>query len=641
MLLNRARQLSKWYNRAPRNGMEVWKLGKYEVRATIGRGAVGTVYEAWDPLMARTVAIKVLPLLDTDEYSKEQQERFRREAQAAGRLHHPNIVSAFDYGETESSAYIVMEYLPGPSLKALLAEHEPLPLVDIGRIMGGLLSGLRHSHQRGVVHRDIKPGNVVFSADGDVKITDFGIAHLEASGLTRDGSVIGTPAYMAPEQVLSEPVDARTDIYSAGVVLYEMLTGRRPFQGSEASILHRIVHLEPARPSDLAPTLSPDLDALTAKALAKQPADRFQTAAEFDEALRAALRHAAGPALAPKSETAHDSEATVAAHNPAWSARAPSPGKGVSTATIASRPFVRGIRSWWFASGAVGAAAAALAGWLTLIPHGSHRAVENPTYPPSNTAERGSVAAGPNAARSSGPVQTTPTSAATAAVPPARLPPAVRQADALHHQVDGILAAAPCSIIASDVTTSQLVVLRGISALGAASELEIQAALQRSIQTVVPGAALNWSLHRIDGPFCPVLDLLRPLVLSSVRVLSPPTTRAQLTDGDSAQLAVSLGQRPVRIALDRFSNDGTVYHLRASPADASQQNTIVRWRVGKPYGDQVITAIVTSAPLFARERPEHEPSATYLKDLQSTLAQLRDQDKNLAADALAIEVVPN
>lgn len=621
--------------------MEVWKLGKYEVRATIGRGAVGTVYEAWDPLIARTVAIKVLPLLDADEYSREQQERFRREAQAAGRLHHPNIVSTFDYGETESSAYIVMEYLPGPSLKTLLAEHQALPLADIGRIMQGLLAGLRHSHQRGVVHRDIKPGNVVFSADGDVKITDFGIAHLEASGLTRDGSVIGTPAYMAPEQVLSEPVDARTDLYSAGVVLYEMLTGRRPFQGSEASILHRIVHLEPARPSELAPTLSPDLDTVTAKALAKQPADRFQTAAEFDEALRAALREAAVPATAPDGETAEDCEATIVAQNPAWSARSPLPEHDVSTATITPQPSMRGVRSPWLRGAAAGAAAVALAAWLTLVPHGSWQGVDNPTRPPSNTSERRSIAAGPTAARSPGPVQPAPTPAVATAVPPAMTPPAVSQADALRRQVDTILAAAPCSIITSDVTTAQQVVLLGISALGTASELEVQAMLQRSIQTVVPGAAMNWSLRRIDGPFCPVLDLLRPLVASSVRVLSRRATRAQLTDGDSAQFAVAVGKRPVRIALDWFTNDGIVHHLLAGPAEALQQNAIVTRRVGKPYGDQLITAILTSAPLFARERPEHEPSATYLTDLQSTLTQLRGQDKNLTADALTIAVAPN
>jgi len=621
--------------------MEVWKLGKYEVRATIGRGAVGTVYEAWDPQIARTVAIKVLPLLETDEYSKEQQERFRREAQAAGRLHHPNIVTAFDYGETESSAYIVMEYLPGPSLRTLLANREPLPLADIGRIMQGLLSGLRHSHQRGVVHRDIKPGNVVFSSEGEIKITDFGIAHLEASGLTRVGSVIGTPAYMAPEQVLSEPVDARTDIYSAGVVLYEMLTGCRPFQGSEASILHRIVHLEPARPSDLSPTLSRDLDTVTAKALAKQPDDRFQTAAAFDDALRAALQDTSLPAAAPQSERADECEATVAAHHPARPAASPSPEQGVVVTTAASRRSPRGIPTWLWPIGAAGAAAAALAAWLMLVPHASRQSAENPHYPPSNTPQRGGLAAAPNPpARSPGPMQQRPTPAALAAVPPATRQPSVDQADPLHRQVDGIVAAAPCSILASDVTTAQRVVLRGISALGIASQLELQAMLQRSIEAAVPGAAVSWRLRRIDGPFCPVLDLLRPFVASSVRVLSRPTTQARLTDGDSAQLAVSLGRRPLRMALDRFTNDGTVHHLFAGPTDGSQQNAIDSWRVGKPYGDQLITAILTSAPLFARERPAYEPSATYLKDLQSALGQLRSQDKSITVDALAIEVAP-
>jgi len=621
--------------------MEVWKLGKYEVRATIGRGAVGTVYEAWDPLIARTVAIKVLPLLETDEYSKEQQERFRREAQAAGRLHHPNIVTAFDYGETESSAYIVMEYLSGPSLKTLLAKHEPLPLADIGHIMQGLLAGLRHSHQRGVVHRDIKPGNVVFSSEGDVKITDFGIAHLEASGLTRVGSVIGTPAYMAPEQVLSEPVDARTDIYSAGVVLYEMLTGSRPFQGSEASILHRIVHLDPARPSDLSPTLSRDLDTVTAKALAKQPSDRFQTAAAFDEALRAALQHASPPAAASQSQRGDECEATVAAHDPAWSAASPSPEQGVSTATAASRLSPRGVGTWLVPIGAAGAVAAALAAWLTLVPDASRQSAKNSPYPPSHIHRSGGVAADPNPPRRPpGRVQQTPTPAALVTVPPATRQPSVDQADALRRQVDGIVAAAPCSIIASDATTAERVVLRGISALGIASELELQAMLQRSIQTAVPGAAVSWNLRRIDGPFCPVLDMLRPLIASSVRVLSRPTTRARLTDGDSAQLAVSLDRRPRHMALDRFANDGTVHHLFAGPTDGSQQNAIESWRVGKPYGDQLITAILTSAPLFAHDRPVHEPSTTYLKDLQSALGQLGGQDKNIAVDAVAIEVAP-
>jgi len=306
----------------------------------------------------------------------------------------------------------------------------------------------------------------------------------------------------------------------------------------------------------------------------------------------------------------------------------------------ASRRSERGAHSWLLPASAAGAAAAALAAWLALVPHASRQSAEKPPQPPSNTPQGGGVAAEPNAVRSPGPALQKPTPAAVAAVPPATRHPSVGQADSLRQQIDGIVAAAPCSIIASDVTTAEQVVLRGISALGIASELEIEAMLQQSIQTAVPGAAVSWSVRRIDGPFCPVLDLLRPLVVSSVRVLSRPATRAQLTDGDSAQLAISLGGRTGRIALDRFTNDGTVHHLLAGPTDGSQQNAIASWPVGKPYGDQLITAILTSAPLFARERPEHEPSATYLKDLQSALDRLRGQNKNIVVDALEIEVVP-
>ena len=206
-----------------------------------------------------------------------------------------------------------MEFLPGPSLKSLLSKHEALDLDRIGTIMHGLLTGLQHSHGRGVVHRDIKPANIVFSADGEVKITDFGIAHLDASGMTRAGSVLGTPAYMAPEQVLGDPVDARTDLFSAGVVLYEMLTGRRPFEGSTSSIMHKIVHLEPPQPSRLTATVSAGFDAVIARAIAKNPADRYQSAAAFDEALRAELQRK--PALA-AAEPPGAPDTTVAVHRP-------------------------------------------------------------------------------------------------------------------------------------------------------------------------------------------------------------------------------------------------------------------------------------------------------------------------------------
>ena len=197
-------------------------LGKYEIRKTLGRGAAGTVYEAWDPIIARQVAIKTVKLPDShDSDAQEEITRFRREAQAAGRLTHPNIVGVFDYGETDDIAYIVMEYVDGESLKAVLDRKERFPIPEIIRVMDELLAGLAFSHERGVVHRDIKPANLMLTKQGRIKIADFGIARIESSGLTQVGTIMGTPAYMSPEQFTGQVVDPRTDLYSAGVVLYQ------------------------------------------------------------------------------------------------------------------------------------------------------------------------------------------------------------------------------------------------------------------------------------------------------------------------------------------------------------------------------------------------------------------------------------
>ena len=202
-------------------------LGKYEIKRPLGRGAMGTVYEGWDPIIARRVAIKTVRLPDhsDDAETQEALTRFRREAQAAGRLTHPNIVGVFDYGETNDLAYIVMEFVDGPPLKNVLDKQERFALPDVIRVMDDLLTGLQFSHDRGVVHRDIKPANVMLTSAGQAKIADFGIARIESSSMTQAGTLLGTPAYMSPEQFMGQVVDARTDIYSAGVLLYQLLTG--------------------------------------------------------------------------------------------------------------------------------------------------------------------------------------------------------------------------------------------------------------------------------------------------------------------------------------------------------------------------------------------------------------------------------
>ncbi len=272
-------------------------LGKYEVKRTLGRGAMGTVYEGWDPIIARRVAIKTVKIPDADDPETEEQlARFRREAQAAGRLTHPNIVGVFDYGETSDLAYIVMEFVDGPPLKSLLDKQERFAIPDMMRIMEDLLAGLQFSHDRGVVHRDIKPANVMLTSGGQAKIADFGIARIESSSMTQAGTVLGTPAYMSPEQFMGQVVDARSDIYSSGVLLYQLLTGERPFEGGLSAIMHKALNTEPPWPSQISVTCPPAFDAVVRKAMAKRPEDRFQSAGAFLEALRVAASGQAAPA---------------------------------------------------------------------------------------------------------------------------------------------------------------------------------------------------------------------------------------------------------------------------------------------------------------------------------------------------------
>src|SRR5215831_12700658 len=273
----------------------VTMLGKYEIRRELGKGAMGVVYEGFDSVIERTVAIKTIRREQLDEsQATEVLARFKREAQAAGRLNHPNIVAVYDYGEAAVEggagriAFIAMEFVKGKELKDYFEADERFLAKDIVRIMGALLDALAHAHERGVVHRDMKPANVILLADGQVKVADFGIARIENSELTRAGTVMGTPSYMSPEQFLGVPVDSRTDIFSCGVILYQFLTGEKPFVGSTHTIMYKVLNEEPLAPSKLNVALEPAWDAVVRKAMAKQPADRYQTAAEFAAAIRTA-----------------------------------------------------------------------------------------------------------------------------------------------------------------------------------------------------------------------------------------------------------------------------------------------------------------------------------------------------------------
>jgi eukaryotic-like serine/threonine-protein kinase len=303
------------------------QLGKYEIRRELGRGAMGVVYEAYDPLIKRRVALKTIrPDQLVGERTDDVVARFRREAQAAGRLSHPNIVSIYECDEDGGTWFIAMEFVGGRELKECFAADERFRPADIERIMTGILAALDYSHRQGVVHRDIKPANIFLLADGGVKVADFGIAHIESSNLTQIGTVVGTPNYMSPEQIMGLPVDGRSDIFSCGVILYQFLTGERPFAGSSTTTMQKVLKEEPLPPSTLNVQLPPEIDAVVRKALAKRADDRFQTAHEFAAALHVAIP---SPATTERAG-ARDADATVLA--------APAPAPIVAQAPASMAP---------------------------------------------------------------------------------------------------------------------------------------------------------------------------------------------------------------------------------------------------------------------------------------------------------------
>jgi len=262
-------------------------LGKYRIDSVLGKGAMGTVYKAFDPHIARIVALKTIRLeLLGDDQHEQLIGRFKNEAQAAGRLSHPNIVAVYDYGEDDGAAYIAMEFVEGTPLNTLLQTHPPRRLAHALGWMRQLLQALEYAHSRGVVHRDVKPANLMITADQRLKVADFGVARLDSSSLTQTGSMIGTPSYMSPEQFCGTLVDGRSDVFSAGIVLYQLLTGERPFSGSATMVMQQILNQTPLPPSSLNPTLDPVLDAVIAKALAKRPDERFASAQHFLDALQ-------------------------------------------------------------------------------------------------------------------------------------------------------------------------------------------------------------------------------------------------------------------------------------------------------------------------------------------------------------------
>jgi serine/threonine-protein kinase len=619
-------------------------LGKYEIRRQLGRGATGTVYEGWDPVIKRRVAIKIVHMPTTDDGDTGYEiSRFRREAEAAGRLNHPNIVGVFDYGETADVAYIVMEYVDGPTLKAVLDNNKSFPLPRFGEIMEGVLAGLQYSHERGVVHRDIKPANLMLSAAGETKIADFGIARIDSSSMTQAGTVLGTPAYMSPEQFLGQVVDARSDIYSAGALLYQLLTGERPFEGSMSSIMHKALYTEALPPSHVSVSAPQQFDAVIRRALAKRPEDRFPSAKDFAAAIRASV------AAPPGTRQVEPEDATIIA-----APRKPAPGSGVvpkaaaavqpvptRAAALASAEPVQSSRAETGPGAIVrskaafpsfGVIGAAIVGLTALAGVGYFLLPRSSTIliPPRDQVVQTTVPAVP--------------APAPVVIPAPANPPVPSQPAPVAPQVDALLP--PTAAMLPPITPSVI----AAPPASAPNSLEQATAAAR----LVPCSALNVTSVpdglRIAG-FArggPDLDRLIAQIGEAGRLTNDVTATEPFACAPIEAAARYIQQprdgRPVisvkpdqrepasgtrfqidvdttlpALYVDLYQSDGLVRHVMR-PAPGVQNNIHTGSMIAPSAGPGLIMAIGAAKPLDLGTRPEAESASDYLAVLKPGLA---------------------
>ncbi len=266
---------------------DIDKIGKYNIIEMLGKGAMGVVYKALDPDINREVAVKTIRFDLSDGDDEEMMGRFIREAQAAGKLDHSNIATIYDVGREKDLTYIVMQYVKGQSLQQVIAKKKKFSPKEINDILIPLCEALEYAHQHGIVHRDIKPANILIDLKGRPNVVDFGVARVEKSNLTQSGTTVGTPSYMSPEQIMGKRVDNRADIFSLGVILYELASGQRPFSGGNVStLMYKIVNEEPQHITEVEKSLPANYENIVEKALAKDPKDRFQSCLQFAAALK-------------------------------------------------------------------------------------------------------------------------------------------------------------------------------------------------------------------------------------------------------------------------------------------------------------------------------------------------------------------
>lgn len=276
------------------------KLGRYEIVRELGKGAMGVVYEGLDPNIGRRVAIKTArrDVMESSGRADEMMERFLREAKAAGKINHPNIITIYDADEEGGMAYIAMEFLEGGDLQDLIGQKRRMQPEEVVAICATVCEALATAHENGIVHRDVKPANILMPTNKPLKVADFGIARTSDSNLTQEGSMIGTPYYMSPEQFMGQRVDGRSDLFSVGIILYEILTGEKPFDGESLStVMHKVIKVDPVEPCELNFSINQTLNAVIMKGLSKNPGQRYQNGYAFAAALRESLKDNPSPAV--------------------------------------------------------------------------------------------------------------------------------------------------------------------------------------------------------------------------------------------------------------------------------------------------------------------------------------------------------